>query len=189
MNLTIKKLNQDILKDYLHFFDDIAFCDNPSWSACYCSHFYYSEAEDLDGITSEHTRACVVKRTKEGTHNGFIAYVDEEPVGWINAGVKDNYTRVVEIKEIPNQTDKKVGAIVCFVIDHNHRGKGIATALLNEACKDFEDNGYDYVEAYPFKSPDNAAENYHGPLNMYLKNGFEITTELETMNVVRRMLK
>ena len=184
MALTIKKLSKELLDDYLHFFDDIAFCDNPSWSKCYCSFFYYEDDEVLDNITKEETRACVVRRINSGKHNGFMAFIDGEPVGWINAGRKENYDRVMANKDIDYTKGKKVGAIVCFVVDRHHRGKGIATALLRQACIDFQNNGYDLVEAYPRKSPENEAENYHGPLNMYLNNGFEVTKELDHIQVV-----
>ena len=143
----------------------------------------------MDKITGEETRACVHARIMSGTHNGFIAYGDGQPVGWVNAGIKDNYRLIMENEEIGYDQEKKVGAIVCFVIDHKHRGKGIAKALLNAACKDFEDSGYDYIEAYPLKSPRNEAENYHGPLQMYLGYGFEITKELENVSVVTKYLK
>ncbi len=89
-------------------------------------------------------------------------------------------------KEIYYDSEKKVGSIVCFVVDHNHRGKGIATALLNEACKNFENRGYDLIEAYPRTLVKNVAENYHGPLNMYLKEGFVVSKVVDNMSVVTK---
>lgn len=189
MELKIKKLSKELIDDYLHYFDDIAFCDNPSWSECYCTHFYYSEGDDFDNITGEETRACVVDRMNSGKHNGFIAYIDGKPVGWINADIKENYIRIMENEEVDYDREKKVGSIVCFVVDHNNRGKGIATSLLAEACRFFEDNGYDSVEAYPLKSPKNIAENYHGPLKMFLSNGFVVAKELNDICVVTKHLK
>ena len=189
MEVKIRKLSKELMDDYLHFFDDIAFCDNPAWSECYCSHFYYGDGDDFDNVTGKETRACVVDRMNRGKHNGFIAYLDGNPVGWVNADIKENYIRIIGNEEIGYDQKKKVGSIVCFVVDHKHRGKGLATALLVEACTYFEDHGYDCVEAYPLKSPENNAENYHGPLKMYLSNGFVITKALDNMSVLTRTFK
>ena len=34
--IVIKRLSPNLLDDFLYFFDDIAFRDNPEWSHCYC---------------------------------------------------------------------------------------------------------------------------------------------------------
>jgi ribosomal protein S18 acetylase RimI-like enzyme len=187
--LKIKKLSKELKDDYLHFFDDIAFCDNPAWSECYCTHFYYADGDNLDNITRKETRACVTDRMNNGKHNGFIAYLDNKPVGWVNADSKENYSRIIKNEEIDYDKEKKVGSIVCFVVDHNHRGKGIAKALLVEACRYLKENGYDCVESYPLKSPENDAENYHGPLKMYFDKGFVVTKELNNLSVVTKDFK
>lgn len=189
MTLQIKKLSKELLNDYLHFFDDIAICDNPEWSRCYCTFYYLLDEEITDDMTKEVTRNCIKDRIERDCHSGYLAFVDNEPVGWINAGIKENYVRVMDNKDITYDKNNKVASIVCFVVDKNHRGKGIATALLNEACKDFKFQDYDYVEAYPRKSPENDAENYHGPMTMYLKSGFIVNQELDEINVVRKYLK
>lgn len=189
MDLVIKKLDKTLLNEYLHFFDDIAFCDNPSWSWCYCNHFHLLEKEVEAITTKEASRSCLVDRIHAGKHNGFLAFIDEEPVGWLNAGDKMNYARIMANEEIAHNVEEKVASLVCFVVDRNHRGKGVATALLNEACDHFKMNGYDSVEAYPLKSPKNEAENYHGPLNMFLSNGFNQSKELSNMLVVSKHLK
>lgn len=188
MNLEIKKLKKDLLSDYLHFFDDIAFCDNPDWSRCYCNHFHFADPSVEDTITKEDSRSCVIDRINQGNHNGFIAYLDGHPVGWINADLKENYSRIMANEEITYDKSQKVAAIVCFVIASDHRGKGIATALLGEACEYFAKEGYDSIEAYPVLAPKNESENYHGPLKMYLANGFEVVKELSDIYLVKNIL-
>lgn len=189
MDLKIKRLTPEIKDDYLHFFDEVAFCDNPSWSECYCSHFYFSESEDLENYTGTQPRDLVMERLACGKHHGFIAYIDDKPVGWVNTNNKTHYIRITENKEIGYDENQKIGSIVCFVIDHKNRGKGIATALLKEACNYFEALDYDAVEAYPINAPRNEAENYHGPMKMYLKYGFEVKKELELISVLEKKLK
>ncbi len=93
---------------------------------------------------------------KQGRLNGFLAYEDNKPVGWCNADDIQRYSRIMDDQRIPKTSDAKVGAIVCFVVDHQLRSKGIATALLKAAYRYFREMGYDSVEAYPKISPDSA---------------------------------
>jgi hypothetical protein len=44
------------------------------------------------------------------------------------------------------------------------------------------------VEAYPRKGAQSAAANYHGPLGMYRKAGFEPYREYEGYWIVRKQL-
>lgn len=192
--MDIKKMNPSLLKDYMYFFDDIAFCDNPSWSLCYCTFYYQDDQEDIfpEDTAIDELRADIkgfaTHKIEKHQLNGFLAYENGQPIGWCNADDQSNYKRIMTNKFIPYDARKKVGAIVCYVVDPNHRGKGVASALLKAACEAFKDDHYDYVEAYPVKNPANSAENYHGPLQMYLNNDFEIIEELETFYIVRKTM-
>ncbi len=188
MKLDIKRLTQERLEDYLHFFDEVAFCDNPEWAGCYCCFFYYSDDEYWIGLKKEEVRAIAVQKIKEGSLNGFLSYIDGQPVGWCNADVVTNYERIIEDTSIPQNENLKTGALVCFVVDHRHRGKGVATALVKRICEEFAKEGYDQIEAYPAKGASTEAELYHGPVNMYLDQGFVIANELEDKYVLRKVL-
>jgi GNAT superfamily N-acetyltransferase len=69
------------------------------------------------------------------------------------------------------QSDK-IKTVVCFVIEKAHRGKGIATALLERVIADAKADGYAAVEAYPSMRAKSEAGNFRGPLRLYLKFGF-----------------
>jgi GNAT superfamily N-acetyltransferase len=83
---------------------------------------------------------------------------------------------------------ERVGSIVCFVAASTHRGQGVASHLLNAACKKFSEKGLEYAEAYPAKKPPSAAYNFLGPLSMYLKNGFTTHCDADRYLVVRMRL-
>ncbi len=40
--LIVKELMPSLRDDFLHFFDNIAFVDNPDWSDCYCSAYHFT---------------------------------------------------------------------------------------------------------------------------------------------------
>jgi ribosomal protein S18 acetylase RimI-like enzyme len=120
--------------------------------------------------------------------NGFIAYLNDKPVGWCNADIITNYPRLVENNDIEIDKDKKIASVVCFIVDHNYRNKGIAKFLLAETCKYFKDQQFDYIEAYPRINPQNDAENYHGPQSLYESQGFKKIKELNDYVIVRKKL-
>jgi hypothetical protein len=39
MTVTINPLTAELLDDFVCFFDQVAFTDNPDWASCYC--YYY----------------------------------------------------------------------------------------------------------------------------------------------------
>ena len=91
--------------------------------------------------------------------------------------------------------EEPVGSIMCFLVNPDHRGKGISSAMLNAACEMFRRNGLETAEGYPTTNPRLrfgeipwAEANYKGPLTMYLKNGFKIHRQLEKFAIVRKQL-
>ncbi len=83
---------------------------------------------------------------------------------------------------------ERVGSIVCFVVAATHRNQGVATLLLDAACKKFSEEGLEWAEAYPVKAPRSAAYNFPGPLSMYFKAGFSIHRDADWYAVVRKRL-
>ena len=84
---------------------------------------------------------------------------------------------------------ERVGSIVCFNVASTHRSKGVASRLLDAACKKFFQEGLEYAEAYPVKKPLSDAYNFPGPLSMYLKAGFTEYRDADWYRVVRKKLQ
>ena len=188
MKLEIRELSAENVDDFLYFFDNRAFCDNPDWSGCYCRFFNYSDDELWMKRTPDMNRDEASGAIEEGMMNGFIAYSGDAPVGWCNAGAVESYERIIDDDMIPSDEGLKVGSIVCFVVDHDFRRLGLASALLSAACDKFEKEGFDVIEAYPRKAPASDAENYFGPAGLYRKHGFDIHREYEDFCVVRKTI-
>jgi len=82
-----------------------------------------------------------------------------------------------------------IGSVACFVIAAPYRGHGVASKLLQVAIERLRARGLRAVEAYPSRESDDSAQsNYRGPLDMYLRAGFEPYRELERHVVVRKVL-
>jgi len=114
---------------------------------------------------------------------GYMAYEDGKVIGWVNVNNKDKYPRLNDIYN--NQ--EKVLSIVCFLVEKEHRGKGIAQKLLNTIIKDAKEKGYPVIEAYPKKKAKSEYGSWNGPYEMYIKNGFE-DFMIGKNKVVRRVL-
>jgi uncharacterized protein YndB with AHSA1/START domain/GNAT superfamily N-acetyltransferase len=186
--LTIREVNRERLGDYLRFFDQDAFADNPAWSDCYCMAPYFAGTDEEQGLrTAEQNRSGMIELFQAGRAQGLLAYADGKPVGWCNAAPR-TLLRGVERDVGSGDDAERVGAIACFVIAAPYRRHGVARALLDAACERFREMGLSIVEAYPRRGAETDAHNFTGPLQMYLDAGFRPHRESGSTIVVRRDL-
>ncbi|MFX0076334.1 MAG: GNAT family N-acetyltransferase, partial [Candidatus Hermodarchaeota archaeon] len=76
MNLIIKQLTPDLLEDFLNFFDNIAFTDNPDWADCYCRFYHFpGSMKEWSRATKEQNRSAVINLINEKKMTGLLAYV------------------------------------------------------------------------------------------------------------------
>jgi len=171
-NFTIKPLTPELLDDYLHFFDSIAFVDNPKWASCYCRCYHFDHGNcDWDKTTATENRAAVVELIKNEQLKGYLAYANDQPIGWLNANHRNNYA-IVSYDKVDKT--ENIGSLICFLIAKDYRRQGIAHKLLAVACEGFKQNGFNFAEGYPVIGVEGDDKNYHGPLALFLSAGFEI---------------
>lgn len=198
MDLVIRELSPELLDDYLAFFDQDAFADNPGWAHCYCAFFHSLYPDDESSWSPggrARNRAFKAELIRSGKAPGLLAYMGNRVVGWCNAGPRAGYQNLRHRAEAVEDPTEVIGSILCFVIAPAYRGRGVATALLASACEKFERQGLTIAEGYPTLRfpplPDDfpmSARNYHGPLSMYLQAGFRVYREIGNWAVVRKRL-
>ena len=181
--LSVEELTPSLRDDFLWFFDQRAFADNPEWSDCYCSLYHFPNRGKAE------SRRQASSLIEEDRIHGFLAYDNGKPVAWCNADSRDSYPALHWLMGAGPDKWERVDSIVCFVVASSHRNKGIASHLLDAACKKFSQQGLAFAEAYPVKKPDSAAYNFPGPLSMYLKNGFTAHRDADWYLVVRKRLQ
>lgn len=186
MGCRVVPLDAGRLDDFLDFFDRVAFTDNPEWAGCYCL-FYHHSGPGFDERSGAQNRAGAAELIRQGGLSGFLAYDGDRPVGWCNANLQSRYPRLAEELELrAGDAHERVLAVVCFVIAPGERRRGVARQLLAAACAAAAVQGLEWVEAYPRKDAQTAAQHYHGPLSLYLSEGFVKYQERRDFWIVRR---
>ena len=66
---------------------------------------------------------------------GLLAYVGEEPVGWVAVAPRSEYPRLDRSPKLKPVDDQPVWSITCFYIHRDHRRQGVAQELLAAAVE------------------------------------------------------
>lgn len=196
MDIEIRKLTSDLAEDYVHFFDTTPHDDNVDEHKCYCVCWCNDDYEGKDFSTADKRRDCALQYVKGNHIQGYLAYCGDVVVGWCNANTKSDclkcaswrrFMDYVPIEEA--NTGIKVKSIFCFVIAPEMKRKGIATQLLERVCKDAVQDGFNFVEAYPYKESSYQSSDFGGHYEMYKKSGFHMSLETAQGLVMRKQLK
>jgi len=67
--------------------------------------------------------------------------------------------------------------------------KGIAALLLERVCMDAAEEGFIFVEAYPYKEGSYLSSDFGGYVEMYKKCGFDKYFETDQGIVMRKQLR
>lgn len=155
-----------------------AFETNPNWAGCYCQ-FYLDTDADIEGaeVTAERNRQKACDRIASGTMRGYLAFDGGEVVGWVAANKANNFAQLPP-------TSEETARILCFIVEPNHQGKGVATALLDFAIEDLTTQGFTTVEAAPLASDEFASWAYRGKLSTFLKAGFQSGPMIDDKHVL-----
>jgi ribosomal protein S18 acetylase RimI-like enzyme len=124
----------------------------------------------------------------EGSMKGYLAFQGKMAVGWCNVNNRQNYQRLAKLYNLVDAGHPRICSVVCFLIDPEHRRKGITKLFLRAIEEDYGSQGYEYIEAYPGKGDLSTEKQYKGPLDLYLEHGFRIIREDEEYYTVRKML-
>ena len=155
-----------------------AFETNPNWAGCYCQ-FYLDTDADIEGaeLTAERNRQKACDRIASGTMRGYLAFDGDEVVGWVAANKANHFAQLPP-------TSEETARILCFIVEPNHQGKGVATALLDFAIEDLTTQGFTTVEAAPLASDEFASWAYRGKLSTFLKAGFQSGPMIDDKHVL-----
>ena len=181
--VAIRPVSPDQHDAVMHYFDMVAYADNPNWSRCFCMERLVENYKDRTKTQNRASRSELLLSAKA---NGLVAYRLGRVVGWCHAAPKS------ELVSVPGDRAADVGAIVCFVVAPDQRRQGIATQLLEAAVDHLRSRGMKTAEAYPRVGDIEPSRwvwsQYVGPLSMYEKAGFAIEETYDAFCIVRKKL-
>ena len=192
--ITIRRLTPELNKDYLDFFDNRAFTDNNPNGPCYCTSPNQDE-EDIKQMVEkfkvfgvkETLRKYAMDMLDKNVIQGYLAYDGELAIGWCNAADMDSYAGFVPDFARANICGRTI-SIVCFEIAPEYRGMGIASAFIDQICRDAKSDGYVAVEGYATLSDTRNDYDYQGPLGLYRKAGFTEALREKNQVIMRRII-
>lgn len=188
-DITVQDVTPERIADYHTFFDKVGFRDNPAWQSCYCMETHRTQSdEEWAARTAAENRRDMSRMIEEGGVTGLLAYVDGKPVGWCNYGETTHLNGVMHRFGLNAGEQQGVGSLACFVIAAPYRKHGVASKLLDAALERLRARGVRVAEAYPSRNLDSPQANYRGPLQMFLRAGFEPYRETGRNVIVRKQL-
>jgi GNAT superfamily N-acetyltransferase len=88
------------------------------------------------------------------TTSGLVAYVDDEPAGWVAVEPRTAYpklrtSRVPWIGRSEDKDDHEIWAVTCFAVRKGYRGRGLTYHLARATIDFARDHSARALEAYP----------------------------------------
>jgi GNAT superfamily N-acetyltransferase len=125
---------------------------------------------------------------------GYLAYLDDVPVGWVGVAVRTETPRLVNSRTIPAIDDLPVWSIGCFQIRPGYRRRGIAGALLRGVVEAARAAGAPGVEAYPIDPAGRRVDSgfaYVGIASMFDAAGFRrvLVTDAKSASLPRILVR
>ena len=178
--VTIRRLSEPETENFLTFMDGPAFTSQPQWQGCYCQEYLNTKAEN-ESASPESNRQLACERIATGVMQGYLAFEqrdgEEIAVGWMAANSHNNF------RLLPPTTED-IATIICFSVEAESQGKGVATRLLEFAIADLPEQGFSKVQAAPLANGEFAKWGYRGPLSLYKKFGFTEGPMLDDQHVL-----
>jgi ribosomal protein S18 acetylase RimI-like enzyme len=146
--------------------------------SCWCMAYRLSGSRGplpLGVTRAQANRAALRALVDAGHPPGLIGYRGNVPVGWVSIGPREEYARLKRSSVMKPVDEQPVWSVICFVVPAEHRGQGVARALLNGAVAYAKKNGATLIEAYPVDKPTRSNDDsmWFGAKSMYDKAGFK----------------
>ena len=149
-------------------------CNDAGW--CACAAWWVPSWDGWPERTDAENRAVREALFARGEHDGLLAYVGSEPVGWCQLGPRDRLAKLA--RQFALEPDPGAWAVTCFLVAPAWRGKGVAAALLAAAAGRARQGGAARLEAFPKRGAGLAADDlWNGPEGLLRAAGFVVARD------------
>ena len=173
MSITTKEVNPSLWPAIEKLFGSNGAC-----GGCWCQAWRFEKGESWAGIKGSVARKRLRDGIRKGTTLGILAFEAKIPIGWCTFGPRDSFPRLNRARTLKCNDSSLVWSIPCFFVSCNHRGKGVATEMLDHALRVMQRRRVSIAEGYPSK-PDKdgsyiSAFSWTGTRSLFRKAGFTV---------------
>lgn len=158
---------------------------------CWCMWFRLRRRE-FDRNSGEENRQAMKGVVDSGEVPGLLAYVGDEPVGWVSLAPREKFPHLEHSRTLKRVDDQPVWSVVCFVVDKRFRRQGLMAKLLGAAIDYARERGAKIVEAYPVEPKESLAgySGYTGIASTFRRAGFvEVLRRTEDRPIMRYIIE
>lgn len=152
-----------------------------SWgSTCWCIYPRLTHREMLDlpgdGPHGPRRREEMTRLAARDHSPGLLAFEGEQPVGWVAVAPRSELNRIARSRATPPVDDEPVWVIPCVTVHRQHRGRGVAVALIRAAVSYAGEHGATHVEAYPRAGNERTGDDnaFFGTEPLFRRAGFSV---------------
>jgi len=143
LRLAVHPLSANRWADFERLFGEHGAC-----GGCWCMLWRLSAAEFRAG-KGEGNRRAMKSLVDSGITPGLLAYVENEPVGWIAVARRDKYPGLQRSRVLRPFDDLPVWSVSCFFVARAYRRQGVSKQLLDAAAEFVCGQGGRILEGYP----------------------------------------
>ncbi|MGW6534359.1 N-acetyltransferase family protein [Streptomyces sp. NPDC055051] len=163
---------------------------------CWCTYFRMTAKERAAHGPAER-RERFRELVETGERVGVLGSADGVPAGWIGVGPRPGFPRLRgsrAAKPVEGDDPERIWSVVCLYVAREHRGRGLARALVDRAVQWAREEKADVIEAYPEDDRDPAVEidrtSFHGRVSTFESCGFTVVApRLQRRALVRKDLR
>lgn len=161
---------------------------------CWCMYWRYS-SKDFNNASKDQKIIELQNIINDPEYvPGLLAYMEDEPVGWIGFSPRSSFIRLQKSRVIKPIDDLPVWSLMCFFIHKKYRNQGVATRLIEGSIEYAKSINAPAVECYPVNSKGDRLSlesSYIGTVEMFERAGFKIVgkTKSKTENKSRVIMR
>lgn len=166
MNVSVKRLEPGLEADFFRL------RKHPSCDWCFCAAWHVPTWDGWTDRSAEQNRALREQLFAQGRYDGYLLYVDGEPIGWCQCAPLSWFPKLIGQMKLESEPEGTY-AVGCVEILPDHRKKGLSRALLSEALADLERRGVSRVIAVPRAGRHEDGAVWTGPAALFESLGFQ----------------
>jgi GNAT superfamily N-acetyltransferase len=150
--------------------------------------FWKLRGKAFNESTGEPTRQMQRSYVESGAVPGLLAFLADEPVGWIAVEPRSAYSKLAHSRILKPVDEANVWSVTCFFVAKQARRQGLTVALLKAAVNYVREQGGMIVEGYPVDAKKDmpAPFVYTGVAAAFQQAGFvEVARRSDTRPVMR----